>query len=91
MAGAVDHDAGKRLKRASEHNPCGEGACPLATKVLCLVQWGNIIQSAVDCQVGQHDYLLDTQQHAALGAVQKRGEIAGHDTRRGQRFTGVGQ
>ena len=43
-----------------------------------------VVQCLVNGQVGQHDDLLDAQQHAALWTFQKGGEIAGHDACRRQ-------
>jgi len=42
------------------------------------------VQYAVDRQFAQHDHLLYPQQGAALRSIDKSGEVAGHDARRGQ-------
>jgi len=57
----------------------------------CLVLGIEIIQCPVDCQISQHDDLLDAQHHAALRPIYKGREVTGHDTRRRQRLTGVCQ
>ena len=49
----------------------------------------DIVQRAIDGQFTQHDHLLDAQQGIAVGAVQKSGEVTGHDTGGGEGFAGV--
>ncbi len=47
----------------------------------CLVLRIEVIQRPVDCQISQHDDLLDAQHHAALRPIYKGREVTGHDTR----------
>ncbi len=59
--------------------------------VCCRLADFYIIQHSVHRQFGEHDDLLNGQNRPALRGVDVRGDVAGHDARRGQWFAGVNQ